>query len=1415
MNVQRCVVFVLVITLGIASSPGAAHTSAALLPASAPGEVEEASALTRRSADVAVPPASLDLGPAESSGQALPASVSTDWWAAVQENIRQSEYRVTWQDHTYLPDLLAAYQAPNRAHNLRVYFTPAGIRVIPRTAITSTFQQVQDEFWEWGLTPVGYGYGGDVQPVVAVGPVVSNNCVEYRREELAERYVNDERGLEQGFTLQYPPLFGRRKGTGAEGLVLELALTGDLTPDLVDDGTAIEFTSPGNVRVLRYSNLRASDATGRRLPAHLELLSPSQDGGPGVRVVVDDTAAVYPITVDSLVTSASTGLGTSPDWIAEGGQFGDGFGYSAGTAGDVNGDGYSDVIVGAYGYDGGQVDEGAAFVYHGSAAGLSTTADWSVESDQADAKLGISVGTAGDVNGDGYADVIVGANFYDNGQENEGAAFVYHGSAAGLSTTVDWSAEGGQSDANFGNAVSTAGDVNGDGYSDVIVGAYKYDGDQEDEGRAFVYYGSATGLSATADWTAESNQVDANLGWSVSTAGDVNGDGYADVIISAHLYDNGEKNEGRAFVFHGSAVGLSTTADWTAESNRSHAIFGHAVSTAGDVNGDGYADVIIGAAFYDGDQADAGRVYVYHGGATGLTVGSADWTAEGSQEGAAFGWAVGTIGDVNGDGYADVIIGEPYGGEEYEGRVYVYQGGSTGLTTGPAGWTAESNQIYGHFGEAVGPAGDVNGDGYTDVIIGASGYGSLSGGGRAFVYHGSSTGLTTGPANWTAEGDQANAQLGYSVGTAGDVNGDGYADVIVGVPSYDGGQADEGRAYVYYGSSAGLSTIADWMIEGDCIFASVGISVGTAGDVNGDGYADVVVGALWYDGSQQYEGRVYVYYGSSKGLITGPADWTAEGGQADAQFGWSAGTAGDVNGDGYSDVIIGSPGYSNGEAAEGRAFVYYGSSLGLTTGPADWTAESDQVNAQFGISVGTAGDVNGDGYSDVIIGAYWYDNGETDEGRVYVYYGSSTGLTPGPADWVAEGDQDGSGFGVSVGTAGDVNGDGYSDVIVGAWYYDGDQEDEGRVFVYHGSAAGLSTTADWSVESDQAGARLGSSVGTAGDVNGDGYADVIVGVPYYANGQTDEGRAYVYFGGSGGLTAGPADWTAEGDRADARFGYSVGTAGDVNGDGYAEVIIGAPYYDDGRAAQGRAYVYYGNEGNGLSLRPRQMRTDGPVHIAPLGISDSTTAVQLHLTGRMPLGREKVKLQWQVAPLGSPFTATMAISGTSAAWTDVLTTGVVITQNVIGLTPLTPYHWRIRLLYRPGNRLGQSAGRWVHIPWNGWAEQDFRTAEWPIAGLVASNDGPTPLGGVTTLTATVTAGSNVSYTWAFGDGAIGSGQVVTHTYPAAGLYTAVVTASNSVSVLTATTTVTMSGSGPAEHRVYLPLVMRNYTPDDHG
>ncbi|MCI0581424.1 MAG: integrin alpha, partial [Chloroflexi bacterium] len=211
-------------------------------------------------------------------------------------------------------------------------------------------------------------------------------------------------------------------------------------------------------------------------------------------------------------------------------------------------------------YADGHTQEGAAFVFLGSAAGIAdgspAGAAAQLESDQAFANLGVTVAGAGDVNGDGYADVIVGAYLYDAGQTDEGAAFVFVGSAAGIADGSPVSAaaqlESDQAIAHLGVTVAGAGDVNGDGYADVIVGVYLYDAGQNDEGAVFVFLGSAAGIAdaspASAAAQLESDQDHGLLGVSVAGAGDVNGDGYADAIAGAYLYDAPEANEGVAFV---------------------------------------------------------------------------------------------------------------------------------------------------------------------------------------------------------------------------------------------------------------------------------------------------------------------------------------------------------------------------------------------------------------------------------------------------------------------------------------------------------------------------------------------------------------------------------------------------------------------------------------------------------------------------------------------------------------------------------------------------------------------------------------------------------------------------------------------------------------------------------------------------
>ncbi len=427
----------------------------------------------------------------------------------------------------------------------------------------------------------------------------------------------------------------------------------------------------------------------------------------------------------------------------------------------------------------------------------------------------------------------------------------------GLSTAnpaPDWTAEGNQAYARFGWAVSTAGDVNGDGFDDVIVGAPYYSNDERQEGRVVVYYGSAMGLNHIPDWTAEGGQAGAEFGWSVGTAGDVNGDGFADVIVGAKGYDKGKKHQGRGLVYYGSSKGLSATPDWIVKGEQGTTCFGCSVNTAGDVNGDGFDDVIIGAHTC---TDTAGRAFVYHGSTDGLS-STPDWIASGDRMMAWSACLVGTVGDVNGDGFDDVIIGIHKCVKARGKTVVIYHGSATGLEPTPA-WSADEIQFWGRFGLAVDSAGDVNGDGYADVIVGAPGK-CGAGIGCVYVYHGSATGLSTNP-SWTIDHDPAESYFGWSVNSIGDVNDDGYADIIIGAILDDNDRKNEGTAFIYHGSVAGVNPTPVCTLEGDQIDAYFGVSVSTAGDVNGDGFADIIVGACCYDRDEEDEGMVFVYYG--------------------------------------------------------------------------------------------------------------------------------------------------------------------------------------------------------------------------------------------------------------------------------------------------------------------------------------------------------------------------------------------------------------------------------------------------------------------------------------------------------------------------------------------------------------------------
>ena len=814
------------------------------------------------------------------------------------------------------------------------------------------------------------------------------------------------------------------------------------------------------------------------------------------------------------------------------------------------------MIVGASFNDGGGSNAGRAYVYYGGPS-ADAVADLTLTGEVANDQFGFSVSGAGDVNGDGYADVIVGASFNDAGGSNAGRAYVYYGGPS-ADAVADLTLTGESAGDRLGFSVSGAGDVDGDGFADVVVGASFNDAGGSNAGRAYVYYGGPL-ADAVADLTLTGEAAGDRLGVSVSGAGDVDGDGYADVIVGANQNDAGGSNAGRAYVYYG-GPSADAVADLTLTGEAAGDRLGVSVSGAGDVDGDGYADVIVGANQNDSGGSNAGRAYVYYGGPSADAV--ADLTLTGETADDRFGDPVSGAGDLNGDGFADVVVGawrNDVGGSD-AGRAYIYFGGPSPNTVADIILTGEAAGYF--FGRSVSSAGDLDGDGLPDLIVGAESANTANGTNSGAVYVFSNAMTGEGILQWRASGEASGDLLGRSVSGAGDVNGDGHADVILGAPENDAGAFEAGRAYVYFGGPS-ADLIPDLTLTGQATEDSFGATVSGAGDVNGDGFADVIVGAYQAPGGLG-SGRAYVYYGGPSADAV--ADLTLSGETDFDDFGRTVSGAGDVNGDGYADMIVGAPFNDAGGSQAGRAYVYYGGPS--VDSVADLTLTGEAIEDFFGFSVSGAGDVNGDGYADVIVGAYQNDAGGSDAGRAYVYFGGPSADTV--ADLTLTGETADDRFGESVSGAGDLNGDGFADVVVGAWRNDVGGSDAGRAYIYYGGPS-ADATPDLTLTGDATTDRFGRSVSDAGDVNGDGHADVIVGASHNDAGGSDTGRAYVYYGGPSADAV--ADLTLTGEAANDQFGFSVSGAGDVNGDGRSDVIVGAERNDAGGSDSGAAYLY--------------------------------------------------------------------------------------------------------------------------------------------------------------------------------------------------------------------------------------------------
>jgi len=395
----------------------------------------------------------------------------------------------------------------------------------------------------------------------------------------------------------------------------------------------------------------------------------------------------------------------------------------------------------------------------------------------------------------------------------------------------------------------------------------------------------------------------------------------------------------------------------------------------------------------------------------------------------------------------------------------------------------------------------------------------------------------------------------------------------------------DGNVFLYYGSAGGLAPSPSVTLENPTseYLGMFGNVVADAVVVDGDRFPDLLVGASYQSAGAEEEGNAFLYLGSETGPPASPSfTFDSPANQAYAHFGWAADGAGDVNGDGFADVVVATPAEDVGTASEaGAAYLYLGSALGLPAAPSvSLHPAAPHYREYFGNDVDGAGDLNADGYADIVVGSP--EDAMFAAETAYVYYGGPGGIPDSPSVTLPNTGISGSDFGYVVGAAGDVNGDGIADLLVGARSDHVVASGEGSAYLYLGTNSGINDRAWARLDNPthQSGGGFGTQLTCAGDVNGDGIADVLISAPYQTTGASREGSTFLFYGAVTGLPLLPSvTLDNPANQVDGNFGWSLACI---------DVVVGQPvvpeYPIDGVAAHQRTARVNARAGEGRSPR---------------------------------------------------------------------------------------------------------------------------------------------------------------------------------------------------------------------------------------